>query len=265
MHNWMMKKTAPLEEILAGLKNYGVLAIPNYFDASEIERLRQDFFRVLETEKSSPLFLKKKDSRVARINWPGSLQNSALGNALSSPLLLGVARHYFEPFEFLLNDQVYVQHDVDALEFNETWHIDPSRCLKFGIYLNDVTEQNGAMHYALGSHREGFFRIMYYKNKGLKKFPQTIPENEIPYERIQVTGPAGTLFIFEAAGIHKGGSIAAGQQRMVVRGHTFAKVGKFRRKICNLIARSPLNLGKYRPFVDDFVADAFRTESKIYY
>lgn len=265
MTHWMLDKKATLDEILAALKKNGVVAIPNFFEAAEIEKLRQDFFRVLAAERNSALFLEKKGSKIARVIWPGSLQNSPLGNALSSPLLVNLAQHYFEPFGFLLNDQVYVQHDVDALEFNETWHIDPSRCLKFGIYLNDVTEKNGAMHYALGSHREGFFRIMYFKNKGLKKFPQTIPENEIPFERIQITGPAGTLFIFEAAGIHKGGSIGQGQQRMVVRGHTFPKVGKFRRKIFNLIARSPFNLGKYRPFDDDFVSDAFRTESKIYY
>jgi hypothetical protein len=48
---------------------------------------------------------------------------------------------------------------------NEKFHIDPSAFVKFFVYLVDVTTRNGAFIYDLGSHREGYFRMMAYAYK----------------------------------------------------------------------------------------------------
>ena len=61
-----------------------------------------------------------------------------------------IAREYFDPYAFVLNEQVYLTHDKNVMDFSTEWHTDPSRSLRFFLYLTDTTRVNGVFMYAPG-------------------------------------------------------------------------------------------------------------------
>jgi hypothetical protein len=184
--------------------------------------------------------------------------------ALSDGLLSRIARGYYAPHAFTLNRQVYVTHDQDVMNYSSQWHLDPSRSLKFFIYVTDTSKENGAFMYAPGSHREGFFRIMYYRSRGLDAFPQAIPEDELPTKALSVESGAGSLLVFEAAGFHRAGELRPGLERLVIRGHSYPKTTRLGRFLGRLLRRSPLNLARYGLVEDDRVNERFKTRATPY-
>jgi len=90
--------------------------------------------------------------------------------------------------------------------------------LKFMLYLLDANEANGAFRYAIGSHHKNTkLRRRYVLCGGkLIRLPNICsPKESIPLRSI--SGPAGTLIIFDTDGFHSGGNILLGKERRVLR------------------------------------------------
>ncbi len=238
-----------LERALDDLARDGVALLPAHVRGAELAALRGDFFRILEDERSSPRFLAKGDSRVARLDGGLGRYASAAAFFGRDPALERIAREYFAPHGYTLNRQVYVTHDVNRQEFSGAWHIDPGQCLKFMLYLVDTTRDNGAFMYGRGSHRECLYRILYHRARGDgERFPIWFPDDEVR-DPLHLEGPAGTLEIFSTAGQHRAGAMRPGSERLVMRGHSYCRLPRLHR-LRNLLLRSPLNLARY-PLVED--------------
>ena len=128
-----------------------------------------------------------------------------------------VAKDFFNPFPYQV-PFAYIHRDINKIDFNGAWHQDPSTSVKFYFYLNDVGVKNGAFKYNIGSHREGFYRLMYKRHTG-DFFPTFgIPEEEL-LNAEDVEASAGTLIIFNPMGTHSAGQIQEGLERFVIRLH----------------------------------------------
>jgi hypothetical protein len=77
--------------------------------------------------------------------------------------------------------------------YDQTQAEEIHREVKLAIYLSDV--RSGAFNYIRGSHRKQHPRLV--KNDELK--------NVSPSEIAEMTGPAGTAFLFDTSGIHRQG------------------------------------------------------------
>jgi hypothetical protein len=148
------------------------------------------------------------------------------------------------------------------MDFNDFWHIDPSVSLKFYFYLTDTDRGNGAFSYATGSHREGFFRLMYYRQRGEAHLPQALPDDEIPPSRVTVEAPAGTLIVFAAHGMHRGGEITSNRERLIMVGHCYYKTARYASLFRKALLRSPLNMTKYNLCDDDHFNQRFKSTAK---
>jgi len=263
MRDVFLPRTATESDILSRLERHGLAVLEEYVEPARHGQLNTEFLAILEEEeKTSPRFIKKGDSRVARIGEGLNGDKYPLVSGIfTSKFMDNVARQYFSPHSYNLNRQVYLTHDKNFMDFGSPWHTDPSRSLKFLLYLTDTSANNGAFMYAPGSHLEGFFRIMYFRRRGIDEFPNMIPDEEVCRPTLSVEAKAGSLVIFEAAGIHKAGNVKQGSERRVIRGHTYLKTSRFGRLFRRLLLRSPLNLARYNLCEDDFVNDRFKTRA----
>lgn len=265
LHEITLPNDTGTADVLSKLETYGIALVKNFVGEEQLQGLMKEYFDLLDdAERHSKDFLKKGACRVAGLKRKSIDRSrySLTQEVFSSPFMDRIAREYFSPYPSDLNAQLYIQHDKDAMEFNDVWHVDPSRCLKFFLYLTETSKENGAMMYALGSHREGFYRLMYYKLKGNSVFPQVIPDNEVFQPVASLEAEAGSLLVFEAAGIHRGGTIQRGKERRVMRGHTFCKTGRFESICKKLLLRSPFNAGRYGLAQDDYVNPRFRSQAR---
>jgi len=248
------------EEILQTLELYGVAVVSNYVDQADIPAAREEFFQVMVAQESSDLFLKKNKSRVARL-WsrlPDAYRN--LGAPLYSERTKNIADGFYGPHKYRLNEHVYLTHDVNSMDFNAGWHTDPSRSLKFMLYLNDVSEKNGAMKYIPGSNYHGIYRIHYHRFRGDDNFPAFLAENEVPGGAISLNGKAGTMVVFDAAGFHTAGSIKPDEERLILRGHCLV-APTWRMKLFDRIRKSAFNILKYIQTEDELVHGRFKSKS----
>ena len=183
-----------------------------------------------------------------------------LGAPLYSERTKAVADGFYGPHKYRLNEHVYLTHDVDSMDFNAGWHTDPSRSLKFMLYLNDVSEENGAMKYIPGSNYHGVYRIHYHRFRGQDDFPAFLAEHEVPGGAVSLNGKAGTMVIFDAAGFHTAGYLKPATERLVLRGHCLV-APTLRMKLFNRIRKSALNILKCIQTEDELVHDRFKSKS----
>ena len=218
---------ATTEEILDVLALYGVVVVKEFVPLDSCTTLKGEFLRLMAQAESehAPTFNKKNNSRFTRVldTELDKVSFAAISSQLYSSRVAMLANGFYGANPYFLNKELYLTHDVDRMDFNGGWHLDPSRSLKFMLYLNDVTEKNGAMMYVPGSNYQAIYRIHYYRYRGMDEFPVLLPDNEVPVGRISLNWQAGTMVIFDTAGLHRAGNIDSGAERLVIRGHWYAR------------------------------------------
>ena len=111
---------------------------------------------------------------------------------------------------FLKAEHVHIYENKKKVseESSWAWHYDdcPAEFIKFAIYLNDVTKDNGAMQIipeVIESYRTSPNSVKGYP-------PPVFPKSRIPKEYLKdksyetIVGPTGTNFIFTPNIIHRG-------------------------------------------------------------
>ena len=219
--SYRFDKNFKKEEIIDSLAKYGIAVIDGFLDEIQLKKLKNECTSLLDVsdqdriEKNKSVMQKITLGKLDKENFPStsSLPKNEFFNF--------VAKDFFNPFPYQV-PFAYIHRDVNKIDFNGSWHQDPSTSVKFYFYLNDVGVENGAFKYNIGSHREGFYRMMYKRHIG-DNFPTFgIPEEElINAENIEAS--AGSLIIFNPIGAHSAGQIQDGLERFVIRLH-FATV-----------------------------------------
>lgn len=216
--NFKFDKDFKKEQITESVAKYGIAVIKDYFEKDQVSKLRKECIELLDMEEfGTKLTLNKSTLKKVDLKSIDEKKFSMVKSLPKNEFLNFVAKDFFEPYEYRI-PFAYIHCDVNQIDFNGAWHQDPVTTIKFYIYLNDVTSENGSFKYNIGSHREGFYRIMYKRHTG-DYFPTFgIPDDElINVEDIE--GPAGTLIIFNPMGAHTAGQIKKGLERLVIRYH----------------------------------------------
>ena len=80
------------------------------------------------------------------------------------------------------------------LLYSGNFHVDRLHQLSIMLLLNDLTERDTHMEYALRSHK---------KRLRLDHFSDDEKSVQSKYEVAHLTGPKGTLYLFDSGGIHR--------------------------------------------------------------
>ena len=210
------------------LKEFGVMTVPDYVSAADLEIIRNEFLFGLSQPESK--FIKPfpysegkgclvLNDEIDREVFPATscIFNAEWMRSLSEQYLGGRVD---------LNHSIYFVRDVVGSKHHANdLHFDVQRCFKFFIYLQDTTVDNGAFACVPGSLtnaadiRSRYGEKISYDNRELTRDLPFMEKDAVPVE-----GKAGTLIIFDTDVFHRAGSVSAGE-RWVMRGHTRIHTG----------------------------------------
>lgn len=188
-----------IQSNLAKLQTDGITILPSYFHGNRLANLQSAFELALA-------------NRGEEAGNPGSLAcfdimdiNPAfLAASMDKVLLEIIARYYRKSFGLGRADALRIEPLTIDRYGSFQWHHDSrGKQLKVQILLTDVPENGQRMTYLKQSHTQYY---SYRRSRGdgsrFELDLNTIPELE--KRIINVTGPAGTVAIFDTNGLHSG-------------------------------------------------------------
>jgi len=216
------------KSIVDKLNSSGIVVIREFLAKVMISRLNSRFESWMNRDSISVL------RRIDHPRNPGGVQAFVCPDVAASSgetelfdvfrlgLVRAIAEEFFSPQEFRLNPAVVLTHLQPASNPILPWHFDRMQSLKFWIYLDDASEDNGALEYCPGTHWEGRYRASYHMATGtaVKNIPNDVPDHRIQHPLV-VDAKAGDLIVFDPDGFHRGGVVKPGNERRVIRADTF--------------------------------------------
>jgi hypothetical protein len=178
------------------LRREGIVLFPRYFDSSQVETLRRAFERAIE-------------GLPPGVN-PDSLYNDSimqldpafLDAALDEFLLEIVGGYYQNRFGLGRADAMRLFPSPAERKGSFQWHHDArGRQVHLMVLLSDVTENGQRMTYLRQSHGR-----YYSHHRGIAhtRFDKDLEAEDLTDKVVSVTGPAGTVALFDANGLHSG-------------------------------------------------------------
>ena len=206
--------------IISKVNDCGVQVIPDFFSkescneiVEEIDRLMIDFAEYCIQDNSN------SDSRIFGANYQSVPIQSFYSDLKNREL-----REQFHRLEDKDITGIVMANRVrpkpNNLGSGGGWHRDSVklRDMKVMLYLNDVTEKNGAFQYVKYSHGaksvlEGLWKHNFSRNKNrfTSQEVESILLNQ-DYQLDTLESKAGTLVVFDVSGIHRGKPIETGER-----------------------------------------------------
>lgn len=213
--------TNNIHNILNHINTQGVLIIHNYIDKDKLDNLLKIHYRI-EGNLINSKGLEKSDLEpgyMARYRKGTNPNLKNIDNIFSAEWMRKLSTEYFAN-RVNLNSEIFIGLDQPGTNhIAQDLHFDIIPTLKFFLYLNDVTESNGAFSCVPKSHT--LTKDIRSKHKGIDFDSREITRehNFAEDEIIPVEASAGSLIIFTTEVWHKAGKVANGERR-IMRGHT---------------------------------------------
>lgn len=213
--------------ICALVKSKGLVKITGLVNSDELVELNGEFEEILASTAACVRDLGVEGGEARDLTRHSSSDDlfPATINFFNQAWMQRVSDIYWGD-ERVLNDHIFVSREISGTKhLAQDLHFDVQETLKFFLYLNDVTRENGAFSCVPGSigHtrkvREGSGSELSYENREYSR-QHPFPEEQI----VPVEGPAGTLIIFTTELWHRAGLVSSGE-RHVMRGHTRTPIG----------------------------------------
>lgn len=238
-------KSLEISKLKSILDQKGIFKIDSYLTLPEIDSIKSEVLKYHKTNGQTYPFGSTYAINDLKHLPSDSLQKSVFSKPWMKELFLAYNNNISKGFF----SSIYSTHDYKfdgSIGRNGYLHFDRNASLKFFLYLNDVTKENGAFYIQPGSHKLGkklrekawgkliptpndnFIKKIYQKFFG-KTFNQVKNRIEIDYPQlydssklIPVEGKAGTLIVFDSDIFHLGGLIEKkGMERLVLRMHSY--------------------------------------------
>lgn len=238
-------------EIVAMLQQNGICIIDDFFSVNEVAEAVKTLSSHLSNQMDGCTEIHKhpnNDGRVGRYKFEG-LSDNIVKNKFGSQLLRDIALHYYEPYSVSVCTDIFFTHELASKVDILPWHFDRQESLKFYVNLVDVSYDNGALQYDIGSHRQGHLIADNNVMRGVPvgKIPNDVPEEFLRCPKV-IEVSAGDLIIFDAAGFHKAGSVNENCSRMVIRAHSHPlPVAEYKAKLfsSHWLSQSVFNCQKF--------------------
>lgn len=217
---------ASADRILGLLDANGMCVVDGWLSKATMTPLRAELEDALSAAESSGGSLGSdighfNAGRFARLTRAEIAETYPATHAVFSDPMFDELAHRYIAGAYSLNDEIFVtDHRMDARHILPL-HYDRLWCLKFYVYLKDTAESDGAFTALPGSHRAARRRRLDLLARGV--CAKDLPNREDPLHLSgarPIVGGAGTLIVFDTDTLHKGGIVAEGGRRLVMRGHT---------------------------------------------
>ncbi|MCA8927802.1 MAG: phytanoyl-CoA dioxygenase family protein [Alphaproteobacteria bacterium] len=191
----------------------GYLFLPECFSRAEAAVLRREADVVYAQDREE--VWREKDGSTPRTAFAAHHYNEAFRRLGAHPRLI-------EPVEQILDGKLYMHQykvnakaafDGDVWQWHQdfgTWHRDDGmpepRAMNIAVFLDDVTEFNGALMFIPGSHREGVVEAGH--DLATTSYPLWTLDNAKIRELaakggiVAPKGPAGSVIMFHGCLVH---------------------------------------------------------------
>jgi hypothetical protein len=213
-------------EIVATVRRWGIAVLPGFVSPEPLAALNAEFDRFMTSRAELP-FARDEFENLANIRVVRDRLDvgafPATGDFFSQKLMTEVADNYYGVGGYRLNGEIFVSN-LSETHGPQTappfaLHFDKINVLKFFIYLTETDENNGAMRALPGSNRRNrAVREAAMRTSAIKGIANVLPEPLTP--SLPVTGPAGTMFVFDTDVCHGATAVQPGRVRRTMRGHT---------------------------------------------
>jgi hypothetical protein len=218
-------RQTPKEELLACLREHGICVVPAYYPASFVDPIREACAARIEGEEDVD-YDDGAYKRVASYKGTSAQSNERLYHAdcfsdeasrfRHDETLKWVGSEYYgEPHSVHLC--LYERHRCSDIPCGG-FHLDTFELSTYKVmfYLNDVEEKDGPTSYLIGTHRDAEMRRLKEHVWGPapsegdpsgRRYPTFFTNEELGHRlerHVRVTGPRGTLVLFDTWGVHKG-------------------------------------------------------------
>ena len=238
-------KSLEISKLKSILDQKGIFKIDSYLTLLEIDSLKSEVLKYHKTNGNTYPFGSTYAINVPKHLPSDSLQKSVFSKPWMKELFLAYNNNISKGFF----SSIYSTHDYKfdgSIGRNGYLHFDRNVSLKYFLYLNDVTKENGAFFIQPNSHKLGkelrekaWGKFIPTPNDNLLKKvvlklfgkPFSVVKNrlELDYSElydssklIPVEGKAGTLIVFDSDIFHLGGLIEKkGLERLVLRMHSY--------------------------------------------
>jgi diketogulonate reductase-like aldo/keto reductase len=170
--------------------------------------------------------------RDKRLGW----RDHHLGEGIEVPTALRAAVDSYFGLETFVDDRhvITIPGRAAVARRQALWHSDSEDLITIKVYtfLTDVDAFTGALEYIAESHPKGRFAVPVaelWKHSFVK---DPTPEHtfQVPDDLLfkyvrpdllrRLEGPAGTVVVFDARGLHRGGHVVGGIRQVAISSHT---------------------------------------------
>lgn len=210
----------------AALHRDGITPLPDLLDQAAVQRL-VDFGRTAPAKFGGPSHTRSRgtyvdrpiDTRSVRIVEHFVINNADVQRIIANRDLVDLAEHYFGTQVLVHPPQLYwtcapasqndagpSMHERPNLQISEEfhWDFDGLGGLRLHIYLTDVDEGSAPMMYFPGSHRPGSLKSWRLRNADRGVGEEDVARSFRDTDSLTITGPAGTTFMTNSNGLHRG-------------------------------------------------------------
>lgn len=225
------------EVLLACVKQHGVCVVPAFYDAAWIDTIRQECEARVDVPQDTN-FPDGSYRRADAYQGTAAAPNERVYHVdcfskggerfKQDPILTQVGSGYYG-MPHSVHVLIYERHRYQDIPVRG-FHVDTFECSTFKamLYLSDVTPQDGPTSYIIGTHANAELRRKKQHVWGPavspgdpsgKPHPTNFLDDELGPEllsqHVLVTGPRGTIVLFDTWGVHKGTSPEPGRVRHV--------------------------------------------------
>ena len=240
-----ISKLKEIDFLKQTLLDQGIFRVDSYLSSEEVNNLKEEVLKYHKTNGKTYPFGSTYAINDLKHLPSDSLQKSIFSKRWMKELFLAYNNNISKGFF----SSIYSTHDYKfdgSIGRNGYLHFDRNVSLKYFLYLNDVTKDNGAFFIQPNSHKLGkelrekaWGKFIPTPNDNLLKkvvlnffgkhfsvvknrLELDYPELYDPKKLIPVEGKAGTLIVFDSDIFHQGGKInKKGLERIVLRVHNY--------------------------------------------
>jgi hypothetical protein len=215
---------------LEALLRDGVLVLPGFFGQDLMARIAEDLsadIRKVEdgTYQGPSPFHRFPDFGMFRLLKVDEISEAAR-EVFDDGRIRDIARAYVGPNVTSYQRMIESRATPGRMSMTDIFHIDDWRCrFKAFVYVKDVSELQAPFVYLKGSHKPLPWRDdkeYEYFSKGQQGpygylLPQEVEQliKKYAFERVEATGPAGTLILTDTRGLHSGTPLASGKRLLL--------------------------------------------------
>ena len=209
-------KKINIKEANSNLLKNGFYVINQFLNSNELELVKESFYYYISKLKNNNYSF---NSKQVTLFFELINNDSFFLKLLSNKDLVKIRNNYYK-FWFRKNSFDIKNFEKIDLESNQKlgksnnsiFHYDRIPSIKIQIYLNDISDKNGAISFV--NNTQFYMRLLAKKNLNINKNPLYLKNyyaGKIDDNCIStIEAKQGTAIIFDTMTLHKGGEIAEG-------------------------------------------------------